>query len=421
MDDKFTLLEKHNFWNGKVPNLGFMRMDYTEKILGRQGNNLVKVIVGQYRTGKSHILRQLVHRLIIAGLAPSSIFYINKELTDFDFITDYEALESIFELYLERLQPTETLYLILDEVQNIAGWEHFVKTRLQQKEPHCEIILCSSNQSVLSAESVALFSGKYVRYDVFPFGFNDFSGSEISKKAYLQYLASGALPELFSLPQESKRNYVSTLKDSILMHGIIQQHSIKDPRLLEDIFIYMINNVSGMVSINDIVAFFKKHNHRTTYDTVLNYIGYLEDVMLIHRVERFDVRTRETVASSFKFYVNDLSFKNYLYSWVGFDIDYKLENLVFLELRRSGYQVNAGVVRSKQIDFIAQKGDRVIYLQSANLLQGNTSLVASKYSPLKSVRDSFEKYIVSLDDDILPPHKGIRHIQAWNLTDTLYR
>ena len=418
MNDNFTALKKYNFWEGNVPELGFSRKDYTNKIFDYTGNKLVKVLVGQRRAGKSYILRQIAHRLINEGVNPQNIFYINKEFTDFDFLGDYKDLEVLLKLYNEKIKPEGKVWLFVDEIQNIVGWEHFVNSHSQDFVESYEIFISGSNSKMLSGELATLLSGRYVEFEIFPFSYIEYVGitnKEIVKQSYIDYMESGALPELFTLPnEETKRNYISAIKDTVLLRDIIQRHNIKDPKLLEDIFVYLVNNASNLISITNIVNYFKSNGRKTTYDTISNYIGYIEDTFLIHRVERYDIRGKETISGNCKYYINDLSFKNYLYSGFGYGIGFKLENLIYLELRRAGYEIYVGTVRNKEVDFVAKKGDRVIYLQCTYLLVDEQT-ARREYAPLEAILDNYEKLVVSLDDISLPSNNGIRHIQAWKL------
>jgi predicted AAA+ superfamily ATPase len=422
MEENFSALEKYNFWKGNVPELGYYRKDYTDKIFDYTGNKLVKVLVGQRRTGKSYILRQIAHRLIGGGVDPRNIFYINKEFTDFDFISDYKDLEVLLRLYREKLKSEGKVWLFIDEVQNINGWEHFVNSHSQDFVESYEIFISGSNSKMLSMELATLLSGRYVNFEVFPFSYAEYTGitqKEVKKQSYIDYLESGALPELFVLPNdETKRNYISAIKDTVLLRDIIQRHSIKDPKLLEDVFVYLVNNASTLVSIVNIVNYFKSNGRKTTYDTVANYISYIEDTFMIHKVERYDIRRKETISGNCKYYINDLSFKNYLYPGFGYGVGYKLENLVYLELRRAGYEVYVGAMRDKEVDFVAKKRDRLIYVQSTYLLVDEQTLIR-EYAPLEAIGDNYEKVVVSLDDISLPSNKGIRHIQAWKLHEIL--
>ena len=422
MEENFTALKKYNFWEGNVPELGYYRKDYTDKIFDYTGSKLVKVLVGQRRTGKSYILRQIAHRLIGGGVDPRNIFYVNKEFTDFDFISNYKDLELLLKLYREKHKPEGKVWLFIDEVQNISGWEHFVNSHSQDFVESYEIFVSGSNSKMLSMELATLLSGRYVNFEVFPFSYAEYTGitqKEVTKQSYIDYMESGALPELFVLPNdETKRNYISAIKDTVLLRDIIQRHSIKDPKLLEDVFVYLVNNASNLVSIVNIVNYFKSNGRKTTYDTVANYISYIEDTFMIHKVERYDIRGKETISGNCKYYINDLSFKNYLYPGFGYGVGYKLENLVYLELRRAGYEVYVGAMRDKEVDFVAKKGDRLIYLQSTYLLVDEQTILR-EYAPLEAIGDNYEKAVVSLDDISLPSNKGIRHIPAWKLHEIL--
>jgi predicted AAA+ superfamily ATPase len=422
MEENFAALKKYNFWDGNVPEVGFFRKDYTDKIFDYTGNKLVKVLVGQRRVGKSYILRQIAHRLIEEGVNAQNIFYINKEFTEFDFIDNYKDLDKLLKLYKEQLKPKGKVWLFIDEIQNISGWEHFVNSHSQDFVEGYEIFISGSNSKMLSGELATLLSGRYVNFEIFPFSFIEYTGitqKEAVKQSYIDYMESGAMPELFVLPNdETKRNYISAIKDTVLLRDIIQRHTVKDPKLLEDIFVYLVNNASNLVSITNIANYLKSNGCKTTYDTVSNYIGYIEDTFLIHRAPRYDIRGKETIAGNCKYYMNDLSFKNYLYSGFGYGIGYKLENLVYLELRRSGYEVYVGTMRDKEIDFVAKKADRLIYLQSVYLLVDEQT-AHREYTPLEAIQDNYEKIVVSLDDVSLPSNNGIRHIQAWRLKDIL--
>ena len=422
MEEIFLILEKYNFRNEVFSDLGFIRKNYLDKIFAYKGNRLVKVLVGQRRSGKSYLLRQIAHELIKTGVDLNNILYINKEFTDFDFIKNYHDLETLFRLYQNRLHPIGKIWLFIDEIQNISGWEHFVNSYSQNFVENCELFISGSNSKMLSGELATLLSGRYVKFEIFPFSFNEYAGitgKPVSKQTYIDYMEMGALPELFALQnEEAKRNYVSSIRDTVLLRDIIQRYQIKEPKLLEDIFIFLVNNASNLISISNILNFLKSNQRKTSYDTIAGYIGYIKDTFLIHRTERYNIRGKETISGNCKYYINDLSFKNYLYPGFGYGVGYKIENLVYLELRRSGYEVYTGVMQDKEVDFVAIKGDRVIYIQSAYLL-ADEQTARREYASLEAIQDHYEKMLVTLDDVSFPSNKGIRHIQAWNLTNEI--
>jgi len=339
MTENITSISKHNFWNGNSTDLGYLRIDYLKKIQSFIGNRLIKVLVGQRRTGKSYLLRQIIGQLIQSGIPPQNTFYINKEFVEFDFLSDYKALAALVDSYRAELKPIGKVYLLIDEVQNIDGWERLVNSYSQDFMDSYEIFITGSNSQMLSGELATLLSGRYVSFQAYPFSFSEFclfKQLEQSKASYLDYLQTGALPELFHLPEhETKRHYVSAVKDTVLLRDVIQRYNIKDAKLLDDIFVYLVNNVSNMVSVSNIVNYFKSKNRKVNYETVANYIQYIENTFIIHRAERYNIKGKEIISGNSKFYLNDLSFKNYLYSGFGHGIGYLLENSVYLQLRQA--------------------------------------------------------------------------------------
>ena len=422
MTDKFTILDKYNFWNNSLPAIGLLRTSYLNKINDFIGNKLVKILIGQRRVGKSYLLRQLIQSLINNGVKTKNIFYINKEFTDFDFINTYTDLDELINIYKQNLKPSGKIYIFIDEIQNISEWEHLINSYSQNYADSYEIFISGSNSQLLSGELATLLSGRYIQFQIFPFNYQEYielKQLKNTKTAFLQYLKTGGLPELFQLPnEETKRHYIAAIKDTVLLCDIIQRYSIKDARLLEDIFSFLVNNASNMISINSIVNFFKSKNRKTNYETIANYIGYLKNTFLIHQVERFNIKGKDIISGNSKYYINDLSFKNYLYSGFEYGLGYMLENIVYLQLINSGYTVYTGFIRNKEIDFIATKNDRTIYLQVAYMLVDKFT-IEREYSELEKIPDNYEKFVISIDDVQLPNRNGIKHFLAWQLNEIL--
>lgn len=422
MDEKIAILEKYNLWGGKTFDFGFKRKEYTEKIVDFMGNRLIKVLVGQRRSGKSYILRQVGKQLIDNGIRPENTLFINREFADLDFLRTYKDLDELIKSYQKELKPKGKVYIFIDEVQIIEQWEKVVNSYSQDYSDSYEIFITGSNSNMLSGELATLLSGRYVSFEVFPYSYSEYleiTGQDRGKQSYMAYMDGGGLPELFMLQkQELKRNYISAIKDTVLLRDIIQRNNIRDPRLLEDIFVFLVNNASNLISISGIVKYFKGQGRKVSYDAVSNYIGYIEDTFLIHRCNRYDIKGKDTLSGNAKFYMNDLAYKNYLYPGFGYGFGYLVENLVYLELCRAGFDVYTGVLRNKEVDFVAKKADRVIYIQSTYMLSDETT-VEREYSALESIGDNFEKIIVSLDDVTLPLRGGIRHLQAWRLQEIL--
>ncbi|MFA6335929.1 MAG: ATP-binding protein [Bacteroidales bacterium] len=418
MDERISILKRFNYWEANSIDLGYRRSDYTDKITDYVGNRLIKVLVGQRRSGKSYILRQVARQLIDNGVKPENTLLINKEFIDLDFVKTYKDLDELIKAYQLVLKPSGKVYIFIDEIQIIEGWEKVVNSYSQDYSGDYELFISGSNSRMLSGELATLLSGRYVSFDVFPFSYSEYLGVTSKKKgraSYLDYMGGGGLPELFVLDKpELRRNYVSAIKDTVLLRDIIQRHNIRDAVLLADIFTYLVNNASNLVSITNIVNYFKNLGRKTSYDAVSTYIGYIEDTFLIHRCDRFDIKGKDILSGNVKYYVNDLAYKNFLYSGFGYGSGYLAENLVYLELKRAGFDVYVGIMRNKEVDFVAKKADRTIYLQSSYMLIDDAT-VKREYAPLKAIDDNYEKVVVSLDDITMPANEGIRHIQAWNL------
>lgn len=422
MDDKIQSLEKYNFWKGEVRQTGTNREFYTKNILHYTGNKLIKVLTGQRRAGKSYILRQMIQKLMEIGVPPQNILYINREFIEFDFLKNYHHLNDLFETYKNHKKPEGKIYLFIDEIQDINGWERFVNSMSQDYSEEYELFITGSNSRMLSGELATLLSGRYVHFEVLPFDYKEYlkiNNVLPGKESFLKYMASGGLPELFHLPNdETKRNYVSSLADTIILRDIIQRYSVKESRLLQDVFVYLINNASNLVSITNILNYFKSRNRKTSYDTIANYIGYLEDAFLIHKAERYNIKGKDILSGTAKYYVNDLAFKNYLYPGFAYGLGYQLENLIYLTLRKYGYTVYVGNLGENEIDFVAQKDGNTLYVQSSYSLSDEKTAIR-EYKALKAIQDNYPKIVVSLDDIKLPDNEGIHHIQAWNFQEFL--
>ena len=422
MNDCFNELSLSNYWNGRLPEAGFIRKSYTNRIFGYIGNKLIKLLIGQRGAGKSYLLRQIMLHLLDEGVSARNILYINRSFTDSGFISGREGLEELLSTYRERIHPVGKIYLFIEEIQNVIGWEEFVYSHSQDYVNSSELFISGSGREILPYDTEGMPDRHYVSFEVFPFSYAEYRErvrEEASGKSYAAYMEGCSLPRLSALStEESKWNYVSSIKDTALFRDIVQQYRVKDPRLFEDVLIYLVAHLSELVSVTNLVTHFNSQQRKTSYDTIANYISYLENTFLIHRVERCQVRSKEVVLGSCRYYINDWAFMRFLYPFFIREQDTKFKNHVYLELRHAGYAVYVGVHRNKVIDFLARKGDRIIYIQCVCALD-NELTMQSLYASLEAIQDNYEKWIVSLDNVALPSKEGIRHIQVWKLAEML--
>ena len=401
MTEIINSIRKYNYWNGNSVDTGYARTLYTNKIAQYTGNKLVKVLVGQRRAGKSYILRQIASTLIKQGVKPENILYINKEYIELITLRGAVELEDLYKTYRHELRPEGKIYIFIDEIQYIDEWELFVNSHSQDFSEPCELFISGSNSNLLSGELATLLSGRYVEFEIFPFNYTEYCGITLQEKgsnSYKKYLQSGGLPELFNLSNdEMKQNYVSSIKDTVMLRDIVGRYKVKDVKLLDDLFVYLVNCAASLISVTNIINFFNSKKRKTNYETLSSYISYLENSFLIHRTERYNIRGKDTISGNCKYYLNDLSYRNYLYSGYGFGLGYLLENAVYLTLKRAGYNVYVGTIKDTEVDFVAIKGGKKLYLQvTLQLIEEQT--IKREYRSLKLIEDNFDKYVVSMDE-----------------------
>lgn len=416
-------IRKYNLWDGNVPELGFLRTHYTDRIHAATGNNLVKVLIGQRRAGKSFVLRQLAKRLMDEGIPAQNILYINKEYLEFGDVKTAEDLQLLYQEYRTVFHPQGKVYLFLDEVQLVLRWEQFVNSHSQDFAEPQELFISGSNSDLLSGELASLLSGRYVEFEILPYSFQEYTSMEdlpITRANYLQFLQMGMLPELFYLNTEDlRRNYVSAVKDTVMLRDIVRRYNVKDPQLLEDLFRYLVNNAGHLVSVSNIVNYFKSQGRKTNYETLSSYISYLGKAFLMHKAERYHIAGKELLAGNSKYYSNDLAYYNYLYRGFAYGMGSLLENAIYLDMRRKGWLTYVGVQGQSEVDFVGIKGEQKIYVQVCWKMAGDEETAKREYAPLLKIADQYRKVVVTLDEIRFPNNNGIEHLFPWELSDIL--
>lgn len=422
MKDKLDRIAPYNLWNGNVLPTGYPRYEYTAKLSSFTGNRLVKILTGQRRAGKSYIMRQLAMQLIESGINKRNILFINRELSAFNFIQTFENLDALIEAYRKEIAMEGKIYIFIDEVQDISGWERTINSLSQDYTFEAEIFLSGSNSRLLSGELSTLLSGRYIGMTVYPFSYTEYRGIwnfGKNRESFLSYLKDGGLPELINLTDiDVKQRYIEGLRDSIMLKDIVRRYAIKDVALLENLFSFLVNNASNMVSVTGIVKYIKGRGSKASYDTVAAYIEYLQEAFILHKSIRYNISGKELLGGNFKIYPNDQAYHNYLFPTAGYGRGYTLEGIVFMSLLRKGYEVNTGVLHGAEIDFVAKSGRHTLYIQVAYSVEDQTT-AAREYGAFNGINGEGEKIIITMDEDILPMRDGVRHLSAWELDDFL--
>lgn len=397
---------------------------YTNKISKYLWSPLIKVLIWQRRVGKSSILKLMLQKLYKQGLHQNNIFYINKELPLFDHIKTYEDLKNEFQSFLWTIEEGR-MCIWLDEIQEILWWEKFVTGILAQYQEKVDIFITWSNSFLLSGELATYITWRYIEFSIFSLDFQEFcvfKKGEKNKENFLEYLKYGGLPALFKMEYSDNVifPYLLGVYNTIVLKDIIQYHHIKNIAFFRDFYKYVLANIWNIISGKSIKDYLKSQNISLWNDTVLNFLHYAEETFLLHKVYSVNPETKKFFEIYNKYYVTDFWLRNAL---VG--IDFKrdiwklIENYLFLELKKHDYQITIWRLKDgKEIDFIAIKNGVTKYFQVCYLLASQQT-IEREYSPLKTIHDNREKYVVSFDDINLWIHQGIHHINILDIVTIL--
>lgn len=392
-----------------------IREAYISQIVPLIDKNLIKVLTGVRRSGKTVLLSQIQDYLLKNGRSKSQIINIsleskkNKKFKDGDVL--YEYLISA----CEKLNAKA--YIFLDEIQVVSGWEEVVSSLLVDLD--CDIYITGSNSKLLSGELATLIAGRYIQIHVYPFTLSEakqmleqngkFKSDEVLFQDYLKY---GGLPMRFSLEEISLEAYLSDTYDAIVVKDIIQRNNIKDTNLLNMILAFLMDNIANPFSARSIVAALKQEGINTTVETVIAYIDYIKKAMVVYSAQRYDIKGKKLLTTNEKYYTVDLGLRNCVKASSEIDYNKLYENIVYLELLYRGYDVKVGKTDDYEIDFVAYKGSDTLYVQVCYLL-ASTETVEREFGNLERIKDNFPKYVISGD---LPDfsRNGIKHYNIIN-------
>jgi len=377
-----------------------IREDYFKKIDPFMGKPVVKIISGMRRSGKSTFMKMLIDRLIESGINKKNIIYINKDLIEFDFITDYLDLHKYIKKLLPRNQKSK--YLFIDEVQEIEGWEKTVNSLLAENE--LDIYLTGSNSRMLSSELATLLTGRYVVISMFTLSFKEFlkfrkinNDIEIENEFEL-YLKYGGLPGIHYLKFDDEVifQYINSIYNTILLKDIVSRYNIRDVHLLEQITRFVFDNSGSITTTKKISDYLKSQHIKIGVQTVQNYITYLQDAFLINKAGRYDIKGKKYLELFEKYYGNDTGIRHSVLKYKADDISKLLENIVYLELLRRGYTVFVGKIDNLEVDFIAEKNDEKLYIQVSYLLASKET-EDREFGSLEKIDDNYTKMVLTMD------------------------
>lgn len=385
------------------------RQYYLDKIEPFIGVDLIKVLIGQRRVGKSYILLQLMDT-IKAKDRKANIVYINKEENEYDAIANHRDLIVYAE---KRAVPGVKNYLFIDEIQDIENFEKALRHLFAKKT--FDLYCTGSNARLLSSEIATGLSGRYIEIPVHALSYREFlqfhklpSGEE-SLTRYIRY---GGLPFIanLNLTDEIVYGYLQSIYNTIILKDVVARFRIRNINFLNRLLEYLADNIGSLVSANRISDFLKSQKIKTTPNIVLDYLSFLTSSFIVREVNRADVKGKKIFEINEKYYWEDLGLRNALVGYKSVEIGRMLENLVFLHLSRLGFVVHVGQLGNKEIDFVAEKEGRKIYIQVAYLIH-DAATKEREFGNLSAIPDNYPKIVVSMDKVIGDDYEGIQHRQ----------
>ena len=388
------------------------RESYMKQIRPFVNGDLVKVLTGFRRSGKSVMLELIQEELLSHGVKPEQFISLNFEKMENARLCTAEALNHAV---MERASSVSgKAYLFFDEIQEVADWEKCVNSLRVTLD--CDMYLTGSNAKLLSGELATCLAGRYVEFVIYPFSFSEFSelyatvfpDSSLARR-FQTYLTIGGMPYLSNLrfEQEPCQRYLEDLYNSAVLKDVVKRNSVRDVELLEHIIAYVMANAGNVFSANSVSKFLKSERRKVSTDTVLNYIKYCMDAYLVYRAGREDLQGKQLLSTNEKYYIADHGLREAVYGGNMRDINLVLENIVYMELLRRGYHVAVGRLDSREIDFVCEKRGEKLYVQVAYLLAAEDT-IRREFGVYDSIRDNFPKYVVSMDE-LDMSRNGIKH------------
>lgn len=372
---------------------------YLRKIRESYDSELIKIIVGVRRSGKSVLMMQIIEELKEKGIKDDHIIYINFE--DYDY-TDYTKPKAFHKYIKDRIKDKEKYYLFFDEIQNVEEFEKVINSF--RATLNVSIFITGSNSKVLSGELSTHLAGRYISVKVMPFTFSEYLELQKSQnkiknidEAFLEYLEWGGMPQIYnSTSMQERKMYLRDLYNTVILKDIVERNNIKDVNILNRVLQFIMENIGGVISANSITKFLKSDNVKTSVDTVLNYIKFINNSMIVDKASRYNIRGKSVMTLLEKYYLVDLGLLQLKSSPMEKKVGERLENIVYNELIARGYDVYIGKTDKGEIDFVVDNFGERFYIQVADYLSSD-EVMEREFGAYSNVEDNFPKYVITMD------------------------
>ena len=394
------------------------REQYLAFLRRHKDQDVIKVVSGVRRCGKSTLFELFKQELLASGVKANQIISINFEDLEYEPLQEYHALH---EYIVERLIPETPMYVFLDEVQHVPQFEKVVGSLFIK--PNVDIYITGSNAYFMSSDIATLLTGRYVQVEMLPLSFKEFHSAYSQQNLsdmdiYNLYIEHSSFPRLVHVEDdESIDEYLESILNTVVLKDIVTRLKITDVPLLLDIIKYLLANIGSLINPTKIANTLTSYGRKTDNKTVEKYLQGLKDGLLIYEVDRFDVKGKALLQRNAKYYVVDSAFRKFLLSRTDSDRGHILENIVYLELIRRGYRVYVGHLQNGEIDFVAKKPHRLEYYQVSYSVMEDTTL-RRELSPLEQLDDNYPKYLLTMDVlHKIDNHNGIeqKNVLDWLL------
>lgn len=393
------------------------REQYLAFLRRHKDQDVIKVVSGVRRCGKSTLFELFKQELLASGVKANQIISINFEDLEYEPLQEYHALH---EYIVERLIPDIPMYVFLDEVQHVVQFEKVVGSLFVK--PNVDIYITGSNAYFMSSDIATLLTGRYVQVEMLPLSFKEFHSAYSQQNLsdmdiYNLYIEHSSFPRLVHVEDdESIDEYLESILNTVVLKDIVTRLKITDVPLLLDIIKYLLANIGSLINPTKIANTLTSYGRKTDNKTVEKYLQGLKDGLLIYEVDRFDVKGKALLQRNAKYYVVDSAFRKFLLSRTDSDRGHILENIVYLELVRRGYRVYVGHLQNGEIDFVTKKPHRLEYYQVSYTVMEDTTL-RRELSPLEQLDDNYPKYLLTMD--VLHKTDNYNGIEQKNVLDWL--
>lgn len=380
------------------------RPSYQELLESLRDTPQIKVLQGVRRCGKSTILSAFRDRLVAEGVPERNIFFKRLDEFGLPLVTSAEELVCELEEAFDRADSHTPSYVLLDEIQEVEGWERVVRSL--HTRPATDVYITGSNAHMLSSDLATLLSGRYVSVPVHPLSFSEYLSfleaygePSAEDAAFADYLRFGGMPGLFALrelTQEGIARELSAIMDTVVLNDVARRLNLRDVALLQRLLAYLFSTSGNLFSTNKVVGALTSMGRRTSSETIDNYINALEQAFIVREASQTGLQGKTVLTPLRKFYPVDLGLRNLATRFRAGDTGFQLENLVFNELIRRGYCIEVGALRTGEVDFVATRADERLYVQVTETMLGEKTR-ERELTPLLAVRDAFPKMVLTLD------------------------